>query len=72
MKSYTPPEQAFLLYHELLHALFPAALADETVSMLLRARLRQDLPHHVADHLIEVLNYIWEFNDDCRRQDQAP
>lgn len=70
MQNYTKEERTFLLYHELLHALFAIAmLSDEEMETALRARIRREMPPHIADNLFEVLNYIWETTHDVQHQD---
>ena len=73
MQSYSKKERTFLLYHELLHALFAiATLSDEEMETALRARIRREMPPHIADCLFEVLNHIWETIHDCHRQNETP
>jgi hypothetical protein len=73
MQSYTKSEQSFLLYHGLLCALFAAAQADEQVSSMLRRRIFFEMPTHIADHLMEVINHIAEqATDDRSSEDQTP
>ena len=71
MRSYTEEEQAFLLYHQLLHTLFAVALhTDAEITGHLRRRIYQEMPVHIADNLYEVLIHIWEYYNDVQREDQ--
>lgn len=73
MQIYSKEERTFLLYHELLHALFAIArVPDESMDTALRARIRREMPPHIADHLLEVINHIWETTNDVQHQDQTP
>jgi len=68
MQQFDQRQQAFFLYHNMLSALFPAALADKPVADLLRDRIGNDMPHQLGLMLKDVLDHIKEFQDDFSRE----
>lgn len=69
IQTYTKQEQAFLICHALIGALFHAATTDAEVAAIVRRRLRNEFPHYAAEWLIDVIHYIQEFKDDFRSED---